>query len=722
MEFGGGIVEQRHALPKSSAWRCSTKDMFRWLLTMTMFTAAYSAPLPLMPLPRKAVISSGGLAIDSGFRVATSGYSDFRLEGAIKRLAARVARQTGIPQLPTGVKPVTLLVECHERGNDYPTLGEDESYQLDVAITGARLDAHTVTGVLRGLETFAQLIGPGPEGFEVPSIHIEDQPRFAWRGLMLDVSRHWMPTAVVERNLDAMAAVKLNVFHWHLSDDQGFRIESKRYPKLQQNGSDGNFYTQAEVRQVIAYARDRGIRVIPEFDMPGHTTAWFAGYPELASAPGPYTVERKWGIFEPTMNPAREETYAFLDAFIGEMAALFPDPYFHIGGDEVEETQWKDSASVQAFARDHQLKSNHDLHVYFNHRVEKLVKKHGKIMIGWDEVLAPGLASDTVIQSWRGQASLAETVAKGYRSVLSFGYYLDHMEAASVPYANDPMDGLANLTPQQAARVLGGEACMWSEYVSPETVDSRIWPTMAAIAERFWSPREVTDVESMYTRLEAVNRSLEWTGLEHRSNYQMMLDRLAGGRSSAALRVLADASEALGITVRRDARHYTSLVPLNRFVDVVRPESELVRRLERDVAGLGTNPGGAAELRATFTEWAASEARVRQLAEVAELVPVAERLTKIGNIGLRALDYAEKREPAPAKWVADESQELDRLEQPVAEVRLAGARAVRLLLAQLKPQSLANASVRCGNEPLCNSRATVLNWTLTAARPNITLE
>ncbi len=707
--------------------------MVRWLLPMTLLAGSYAAPLPLMPLPRIAVVSSGALPIDASFRVATTGYSDFRLDAAIKRMATRVARQTGIPMLTMGVKPVTLLVECRERGNEFPTLGEDESYQLDVAAAGARLQAHNVTGVLRGLETFAQLIGPGPEGFEVPSVHIEDQPRFPWRGLMLDVSRHWMPTAVVERNLDAMAAVKLNVFHWHLSDDQGFRIESKRYPKLQLNGSDGNFYTQAEVRQVIAYARDRAIRVIPEFDMPGHTTAWFAGYPELASAPGPYTVERKWGVFEPTMDPTREETYTFLDGLIGEMAALFPDPYFHIGGDEVEETQWKHSPSIQAFAREHQLADNHDLQAYFNRRVQKLVKKHGKIMIGWDEVLGPHLASDTVIQSWRGQASLAEAVAKGYRSVLSFGYYLDHLNPARVHYANDPMDGKQwDLIPDQAARVLGGEACMWSEYVSPETVDSRIWPRLAAIAERFWSPREVTDVESMYARMDAVSRSLEWTGLEHRSNYGMMLDRLAGGGSSEPLRVLADASEAQGIEGRRDARHYTSLVPLNRFVDAVPPESELVRRLERDVASLGSDPAGAAELRATFTAWTGIDARVcearpcpgtgQRTALLHELVPLAQHLAIIGAIGLRALDYIEKRETAPANWVAEGAQELDRLEQPVAEVRLAAARPVRLLLAQLRLQSLANGSVRCGNEPLCNSPATVLNWTSTAARPNITLE
>jgi hexosaminidase len=699
MEFRGGMTMR-----------------FAWILVLA--AAVSAAPLPLMPLPQNVSVSSGAIPIDSGFRIAAAGSSDSRLEAAIKRLANRIARQTGIQALTDGEKPVTLMVECRERGNELPTLGEDESYKLDVsAASGAHLEAHTITGALRGLETFAQLIGPGKDGFEVPAVRIEDRPRFPWRGLMLDVTRHWMPVAVVERNLDAMAAVKLNVFHWHLSDDQGFRVESKRYPKLQQNGSDGHFYTQAEVREVVAYARDRGIRVIPEFDIPGHTTAWFAGYPELASAPGPYSIERHWGIFEPVMDPTREETYVFLDRFIGEMAALFPDPYFHIGGDEVVEKQWKESAGIQSFAREHQLANHHDLQAYFNRRVEKLVKKHGKIMIGWDEVLDDRLASDAVIQSWRGQASLAEAVKKGYRSVLSFGYYLDHLEPARTPYVNDPMGGAArNLTPEQASRVLGGEACMWSEYVSPETVDSRIWPTLAVIAERFWSAREVSDVESMYTRLGAVTRTLEWIGLEHRASSRPMLERLAGGRSSDPLRVLAEASEALGIAGRRIARRYTSLVPLNRFVDAVPPESELVRGLEHDVAALPESLSATAELHVIFTEWAENGTRLRPLAQdnsfIAELLPLADNLSQTGQIGLQALEYIEKAAAAPAEWVEQQNRELDRLEKPVAEVRLAAVRPVRLLLRKIRPQALANANVRCGNEPQHNGCVTVWNWTL----------
>ena len=300
-------------------------------------------------------------------------------------------------------------------------LGEDESYRLDVTSSGARLNAPTTLGVMRGLQTFLQLEQTTSAGFAVPAVSIEDNPRFPWRGLMIDVGRHFIPLDVLKRNLDGMAAVKLNVFHWHLSENQGFRIESKKFPKLQGMGSDGLYYTQDEVRDLIAYARERGIRVVPEFDMPGHATAWFVGYPELASGAGPYQIERQWGVFDPAMDPTREETYKFLDTFIGEMAALFPDQFFHIGGDEVNGKEWDANPKIQAFMRAHGLKDNNDLQAYFNQRVQKIVAKHGKTMLGWDEILRPDLPKSIVIQSWRGPDSLAEAAKQGYRGLLSSG-------------------------------------------------------------------------------------------------------------------------------------------------------------------------------------------------------------------------------------------------------------------------------------------------------------
>ena len=260
------------------------------------------------------------------------------LQRAVERFLDNLRRQTGMPPLDmkvTDAAQAKLVVHSERASKAVQELGEDESYSLEISPAGAKLDAATPLGIMRGLETFLQLVQTTSDGFAVPAIAIQDKPRFPWRGLMIDVGRHFIPLDVLKRNLDGMAAVKLNVFHWHLSENQGFRVESKKFPKLQEMGSDGLYYTQDEVRDLIAYARDRGIRVVPEFDMPGHSTAWFVGYPELASGPGPYQIERKWGVFDPAMDPTQERTYKFLDGFIGEMAKLFPDQYFHIGGDEV---------------------------------------------------------------------------------------------------------------------------------------------------------------------------------------------------------------------------------------------------------------------------------------------------------------------------------------------------------------------------------------------------
>ena len=657
------------------------------LIGVSGIAAIKSPSLPsLMPMPAHIVASDGRLAINSGFMVRVSGCSG-RAASLVGRFVTRISRQTGIPI--AGGDRVTLAIECRAQGPEYPTLGEDETYTLAIAPDGARLTAPSIAGVRHGLHTFSQLIALDGNGFFVPAIRIDDRPRFPWRGLMLDVSRHWMPLDVIRRNLDAMAAVKLNVFHWHLSDDQGFRVESKVYPKLQQLGSDGNFYTQEEVRGVVEYARDRGIRVVPEFDVPGHTSSWLAGYPELAAAPGPFHIERKWGIFEPTLDITREKVYSFLDGLLGEMAGLFPDPYFHIGGDEVLDREWQENTAIQAFARAHDLKDSAELHAYFNRRVQQILAKHGKKMIGWDEVLAPGLTNDVVIQSWRGQKSLRDAALKGYRGILSFGYYLDHMDSAAFHYAVDPLGAEAQeLNGEQASLILGGEACMWTEYVTEETVDSRLWPRAAAIAERLWSPASVSDVDGMYKRLETVSRWLDWFGVEHRLFYPRMLERLAGGHPAPSLEVLADSVEAEGIGVRQEARHYSSVIPLNRLVDAARPESESVRDLEEVIREAAPKPSEhpeeIAQVREVFQDWSLNAGALGPVIEnnflLAEVRPVSENLSKIGAIGLKALQFLESGERAPAEWVSTQKQELKRMGQPQAEVVLAAVRPVTLLL------------------------------------------
>lgn len=648
-------------------------------------TARAAAPA-FMPLPAKVEVRTGRLPIDASFSIGASGCADPRVSAAAQRLTQRILRQTGLPLM--GGADVKLAVECSARGNDYPTLGEDESYTLEVSGDRGVILAPTGTGALRGMETFVQAIVAGADGFEVGAMRIEDRPRFPWRGLMIDSSRHWMPLELILRNLDAMAAVKLNVFHWHLSDDQGFRIESKRWPKLAEMGSDGHYYTQDQVRDVIEYARQRGIRVIPEFDIPGHTQSWFPGHPELASTPMQYTIGRTWGIYYPVMDPTREETYTFLDAFLSEMCALFPDPYFHIGGDEVNPKEWKENARIMAFAKEHNLDGPEGLQAYFNQRVSRILEKNRKIMVGWDEVLHPDLPTTTVIQSWRGNAALAEAAKKGHRGILSWGYYLDHLRPASYHYAVDPLGGpAAQLASADAARILGGEACMWAEYVNAETVDSRIWPRMGVIAERFWSSKETADVNSMYARMSVLSRGLEWTGVRHRANYGPMLDRLTGGQPAEPVRVLAEASEAQGLGPRARARKYTSLVPLNRFVDAARPESEAVRAMELAASRLITSPATARDasfLREQFTRWAANDARFQAIAKgnlfLEELTPLSKDLSMLGRAGLRLLAAMEGKQKLPADWLDQHKKEMTRLARPQAEVVLAAFRPVKILL------------------------------------------
>jgi hexosaminidase len=641
----------------------------------------------LMPQPAELSPGQGRLVVEGTFRVALTGFDEPRLEAAVQRLVWRLSKQTGIP-MNDEVEPdpthVTLEIHCDHAGERVQSVREDESYQLAVTAQHARLSAPTPVGVLRGIETFLQLVDLDAHGFGVPAVEIRDRPRFAWRGLLIDVSRHWMPEPVIKRNLDAMAALKLNVLHWHLSDDQGFRIESKRFPKLHGMGSEGHYYTQEQVRDIVAYARERGIRVVPEFDMPGHTTAWFVGHPELASAPGPYVIERAWGIFDPCMDPTREEVYKFLDAFVGEMAALFPDEYFHIGGDEVNGTQWDHSSRVQSFKQAHGLKDNAELQAYFNRRILPIVQKHGKKMIGWEEILHPDLPKNVVVHSWRGQKSLAEAARQGYMGILSYGYYLSDMPPASFHYAVDPVEGeTAGLTPEQQARILGGEACMWSEYVTAENIDGRIWPRAAAIAERFWSPKPVKDVDSMYRRLAIVSRHLEWLGLTHRSSYTLMLERLTNLNPPGALRTLTEVLEPS--KARSDAPLYTSLTPLNRLADATPPESDAAREFARLVANLSTNKD---KVRRQLTLWREGQAELlpvmQRSALLQEAVPLAEDAAALVATGLEALDFMDAGKPAPAAWVTEHLALLDRAAKPRAQLLIVIVPSIRKLLEAAK--------------------------------------
>jgi hexosaminidase len=661
------------------------------LLLASQAAAQTQSGLSVMPMPASVRPGTGRLAVGPSFSVAVTGFKDAALERGIDRFAAELSRETGmlIEQKAAGSAGPTLLIHAGHRRESVQRLGEDESYELVVAESGAKLTAPSSLGVLYGLQTFLQLVETTANGFSVPAVTIDDKPQFVWRGLLIDVGRHFIPLEVLKRNVDAMAAVKMNVLHWHLYDNEGFRIESKRFPKLQEAGSDGLYYTQSEIREFVAYAHDRGIRIVPEFEMPGHSRSLFAGYPELASGPGPYKVDP--GGADAVMDPTRQETYKFIDKFIGEMAELFPDEYFHIGGDEVNGSQWNANPKIQGFMQSHGMKTNPDLQAYFNQRLQKILSKHHKIMMGWDEVLHPELPKTVVVQSWRGQQSLATAAQQGYRSSLSFGYYLDLMWPAAQHYAVDQMSGAAaSLNPDEKSRIIGGEACMWSEWVTPENIDSRIWPRNAAIAERLWSSPDVQDTGSMYARLDKLSRRLEWLGLTHRSSLVLAFYRMAGTNDITALRALSDVVEPV-----KDYTRWSSLKtvwdfrgPLNRLVDFAPPESDQARHF-RDTVKTFIESGykdkaAEAEIRIRLVAWRDNDARLHPLLEqsflLTELAPLSEDLSTLATTGLLALEYIDKSKPFPNSWRAQQLALLERAKTPKANLLLMVVEPVRLLI------------------------------------------
>ncbi|MDX6460026.1 MAG: hexosaminidase [Acidobacteriaceae bacterium] len=633
------------------------------------------ASLPLMPLPAQVKPGDGVFLVTNGFGITLQGFQEPRLERAKQRFLNMLSKQTGIPLWREAVlNQPSFFINTKGPSAAVQQVDEDESYHLQISATEVHLEAANPLGVLHGLQTFLQLVRITPRGFVVPAMTIDDQPRFLWRGLMLDVSRHFQPLDVVYRTLDGMEAVKMNVFHWHLSDNQGFRVESKVSPLLQEKGSDGLFYTQEQIRDVIAYARDRGIRVMPEFEMPGHATAWFVGYPDLASGSGPYNIERKWGVFDPAMDPTRDSTYSFLDALIGEMAALFPDAYFHVGGDENDGKEWDRNSRIQQFMKDHGIKDNAGLQAYFSTKVQKIVAGHGKIMVGWDEVLQPDTPKDVVIQSWRGPQFVGQAVKGGNRALLSAGYYIDLNHSAAEHYAADPEgDGPTTLSDEDRKMILGGEATMWSEFVTPENIDSRIWPRTAAIAERLWSPRNTRDVASMYTRMAIISQKLNYYGLQHNSSYPAMLSRMTGEADPLPLRVLGDVVQPPRNYERGQLREYDAFSPLNHLIDAVPPESDTARQfldvVDRIIAGKASREDWE-QAQEWLVLWRDNDAQLQPLLPKSELTkelePVSTNLHLVSQAGLDAIGYLREHHHAPVAWKTRDVAFLKQSEKPQA--------------------------------------------------------
>ena len=779
------------------------------LLLSALSPLALASPLPLMPWPQQVELpaSGGALTLTPSLTLQISGD---HLAGAEARWLERISNQTGWPLLPA-TQPVvapTIRIVIAEAVDPLPLPDSDERYQLQVNGDGVLLTAHSRFGAMRGMETLLQLIQNGEQGTTIPYVTIHDHPRFPWRGVLIDTARHFMPVETLKRQIDGIAAARMNVFHWHLTDDQGWRFASSHYPQLQQKASDGNYYSQQQMREIVKYATDRGVRVVPELDIPGHASALAVAMPELISAPGPWQIERGWGVFKPLLDPSNEQVYQVIDTLVGEMAAIFPDPWLHIGGDEVDPTQWNDSPTIQQFMREHGLKDAHALQAYFNQRVEKILEAHQRQMMGWDEIAHPTLPRSILIQSWQGQDALSALAKENTRGILSTGFYLDQPQPASYHYRNEvtprglngqdrlgpgdqaqswsftmprlkgspvkgsftliqgepgwrgfidfdgkarrmvsqinwlstqqvqfsvdswmgpfqpvvtlqqqslkgyvlvgnvryptsgqrlmqPPVGIAPVlpTPEQVQQnLLGGEAALWAENINSQIIDTKLWPRVFVVAERLWSAENVKNMESMYSRLSAMDRwsTVSVGTLQHAQTEQQMM-RLASGHDIAPLRVLAEVLEPAQYYTRQhlkfQAGHYNYNEPLNRLADVLPAESEAVRLLEQQVAVLiadRNNAAAASAVRAPLQRWQANTTAVMPVINgSAMLKPLAHSVQQIevlSAMGIALVNAYVRNQAFGASEVAEMHATLDAAAEVQDETVIALVRPLEALL------------------------------------------
>lgn len=615
----------------------------------------------LMPWPQEITSNSSDFIITPAFHVFIDG--EVATSSRIYKAATRFIRYTtdksgvflveGFANAKNS-KASSASLRIHFEEKAEVVMGVDESYTLTVTKEGIEINSKTDVGAMHGLSSLLQLITVKDGAYVFSGVAIKDEPRFVWRGLMMDVARHFMPVEVVKRNLEAMALVKLNVFHWHLSDDQGFRVETKTLPELYKLASDGQYYTQEQIKDVVKFADDRGIRVVPEFDVPGHGTAFLTAYPELGSKDDlTYSLERYAGIFDPTLDPTNEKTYVFLDKLFKEVAPLFPDIYFHIGGDENEGKHWHENERIQQFMKDNNLNDNHELQTYFNIRLEKILAKYNKSLMGWEEIMTENMPKTALIHSWRGinegvepGQSLVDAVKNGYQTILSNGYYIDLLLPVEDHYLVDPMPGVS-LTEEERKRILGGEATMWSELVTPLTVDTRIWPRTAAIAERFWSAKEVRDVESMFKRMNTVSQFLELAGVQHIKSQAYIFRNIANYQDTHALRTLSQISEPFKIYTRNaGGTQYKTYAPYTLFADACVVNAASVRPFRKAVNQYVLKQDSASKefIMTDLKKWRDIDNQLSVIEDQAPLVskirPYAKRVSSIATLMISGLQEA----------------------------------------------------------------------------------
>ncbi|MFB6318458.1 beta-N-acetylhexosaminidase [Saccharicrinis sp. FJH54] len=646
------------------------------LLLFAIYTI--SAQNTIVPLPEKTVSGDGFFVLNSSLPVVLNGQVNDQALRAVERLKTGLTYRTRItfdnqPFIKQQVKS-GIILEAKASTRLMP--GMDESYTINVDTSAVRITAATTVGVLHGVETLLQLVQKRDSVWIIPALTITDKPMLAYRGLLLDPARRFLSVDAIKKTLDAMAAVKLNVLHLHLSDDQGWRIESKRYPSLQIMASDGKFYTQTQIRDLVKYASDRGIIIIPEVDIPGHATAILTAKPNLASADTTYVPDRSFGIHTPVLNPAKDETYAFLTNLFREIDSLFPGPYIHIGGDEVVYDNWKDNPEIDAFRENKGLKDFKALQGYFVKRMTDSIKPMGKTVIGWEEVARDGLDKEVVLQCWKSKG-LAYTYAKqGLKTILSNGYYLDTFYSLKDYYNNDPLPADVNFKPEHRNNYLGAEACLWGELVDERILGFRLWPRMAMLADRFWST-EKRDRRSLAAATEAINLQL----LEHNLNQIgapfSILYEIAGSKDIAPLIELRGLVTPVKGYYRHGSGYNNTLTPLNTFADAADTDPanlDLFYNALREFIIAGSSDANFDLVAGKLFAWEEYYERNKEYyqgnSRLKELEPLAKNLSETARIANEAMEYIVKGKVPKDVWLNNAKKVMEEAKKPVAGVQL----------------------------------------------------
>jgi hexosaminidase len=517
----------------------------KFTFLLLLFNIAFSQnELPLIPQPANVEINKGHFVLD-GKTVIQADNGMFEAQYLQQAIKQQTGLELKIMPAAAKVPKISLSFDL-----DAPEAsGIKEPYELTISSENIVIKAEYSQGFFYGIQTLLQLISTEKKNeIKLPSLQIRDYPKYAWRGMHLDCARHFFPVDFVKKYIDYLAMYKFNTFHWHLTDDQGWRIEIKQYPKLTEVGayrngsmvghySDqkyddiryGGFYTQREIKEVVAYAAQRHITIVPEIEMPGHAVAALAAYPQYSCTGGPFEVGKQWGVLDDVFCP-KEETFTFLENILSEVIALFPSQYIHIGGDECPKTRWKECFHCQALIREKDLKDEHGLQSYFIQRIEKFVNRKGRKIIGWDEILEGGLAPNAAVMSWRGTEGGIAAAKQNHYVVMSPGShcYFDHYQGdpkkeplafggftpVEKVYSFEPTP--KELSEEEAKYILGAQANLWSEYIdSPEKAEYMLFPRMIALSEVLWGTSDVARYEDFKNRLLSHFKILDAKGINY---------------------------------------------------------------------------------------------------------------------------------------------------------------------------------------------------------------